>query len=139
MVGDDGYTLAENRRTRRRNRPTEVGTKESTFRGCRPRMDHFIGRVPKEWPEQHMRDMVVDKQVEIVDLKKTSHTEAPMSSYKLTIWRDDADKLIQPTAWPQFITCRCWTRPRRHSKPAWRRGYDPWDEAHDYWDAHSDT
>jgi hypothetical protein len=86
MVGDDGYTLAENRRTRRRNCPTEVSTKESTFRGCHPRMDHFIGRVPKEWLEQHLHDIVVEKQVEIVDLKKTSHAEAAISSYKLTNW-----------------------------------------------------
>lgn len=78
-------------------------------------MDLFIGHVPKEWPEQHVRDMAVDNRVETIDLKKTSHVEAAMPSYKLTIWRDDESKRMKPTAWPQFIACQRWTRLRRHS------------------------
>ena len=114
---DDFVTFksSTNRRNIRRNRQTVVSTKKSdVYSGCRPQSELFVGRVPKEYPEQHVRDMVADTGVEIIDIKKISHVDAPMTSYKLTVWRDTVDKLQQPTAWPEFITCCRWVRPRRH-------------------------
>ena len=114
---DDFVTFKSrtNRRNIRRNHQIVVGTKKSdVYRSCRPQSELFDGSVPKEYPEQHVRDMVADTGVEIIDIKKISHADAPMMSYKLTIWRDAVDQLLQPTAWPEFITCRCWVRPRRY-------------------------
>ena len=56
--------------------------------------------------EQYVRDMVFDTKVEILALHKICHADSVMTSYKLTIWRDDEDKLMQPGAWPQFISYR---------------------------------
>ena len=133
-----------NHRNIRRNHQTVAGTRKSDVsRGYRPQGELFVGRVPKEYPEQHVRDMVADTGVEKIDIKKISHVDAPMTSYKLTVWRDAVDKLLQPTAWPEFITCRRWVRPHRHRNDNthgnppndWGNG---WDEHRDRWDPHLD-
>ena len=50
--------------------------------------------------------MVIDVGVEIIELQKVSHDAATMASYKLTVWKDNIEKLLQPEVWPEFITCR---------------------------------
>ena len=72
--------------------------KSDVNRGCRPQSELFVGRVSKEYPEQHVRDMVADTGVEIIDIKKISHVDASMTSYKLTVWRNTVDKLLQLTS-----------------------------------------
>ena len=88
--------------------------------------------------------MVADTGVEIINIKKILHVDAPMTSYKLTVWRDAVDKLLQPTAWSEFITCCRWVRPRRHRDDNnthrippndWGNG---WDEHRNRWDPHVD-
>jgi hypothetical protein len=126
---DDGFIPARNRRDRRRKRVTVVGTKASEREGCRPRLDLFVSRVPKEYPEQHVRDMIVDNRVEILDIVKVSHEKANMTSYKVTIWADDEDRLMQPDAWPRFISCCRFVRPRRTDD---RRAHDRWNRDDNY-------
>ena len=50
--------------------------------------------------------MVIDVGIEIIELQKVSYDAAIISSYKLTVWKDDVEKLLQLDAWPEFITCR---------------------------------
>ena len=66
----------------------------------------FCRSYPKEYPDQYVHDMVIDVSVEIIKLQKVTHDATIMSSYKLTAWKDDVEKLLQPDAWPEFITCR---------------------------------
>ena len=94
---DDFVTFKSHtyRRNIRRNHQTVVGMKKSDVCcGCRPQSELFVGRVLKEYPEQHVRDMIADTGVEIIDIKKISHVDAPMTSYKLTVWRNAEDKLL---------------------------------------------
>ena len=91
-----------------------IGTKKShQYHGCRLRASLFVSRVPKEYPDQYLRDMVIDVCVEIIELQKVSHDAAIMSFYKFSVWKDDVEKLLQPDAWFKFITC-CRFRSHHH-------------------------
>ena len=59
--------------------------------------------------------MIADTGVEILDLILLSHENATMASYKVSIWKDDEEQLMKPDAWPQFISCRRYVRPRRRN------------------------
>ena len=105
-----------NRRSRRQERVTVVSTKKSEqFQGCRLRIDLFVSRVPKDYPTQHIKDMIADTGVEILDLILLSHENATMASYKDSIWKDDEERLMKPDAWPQCISYRRYVRPRRRN------------------------
>ena len=79
----------------------------------------------------------------ILDIKKMSHVDVSMMSYKLTVWHDAVDKLLQSTSWPEFITCRLWVRPHcyhddsSHGNPSNDWG-NVWDEHCEHWDPHVD-
>ena len=85
--------------------------------------------------------MIADTGVEITDIKKISHVDAPMTSHKLTVWHGAVDKLLLPTSWPEFITFRRCVQLRCHrddnthgnSPNDWGNG---WDEHRDRWDPH---
>ena len=82
----DGFSTVHNRRSRRRERVTVVGTKQSDrFQGCRSRIDPFVSRVPKEYPEQYIRDMIADTGVTPIQVNKLLHDDAMMTSYKVTV------------------------------------------------------
>ena len=84
-----------------------VSTKKNEqFQGCRPRIDLSIGRVPKDYPAQHIKDMIADTGEEILDFILLSHENATMASYKVSIWKDDEERLMKPDAWSQFISYR---------------------------------
>ena len=115
-VAANEYVTVRNRRNRRQERITMVGTKKSEqFQGRRPRINLFVSRVPKDYPAQHIKDMIVDTGVEILNLILLSHENATMALYKLSIWKDDEEQLMKPDAWPQFISCRRYVRSRRRN------------------------
>lgn len=130
----DGFVTINRRQ--RKPRTVVVGTKKSdVFHGCRPRANLFVSRVPKEYPVQHIKDMIADTGAEILDVQKLSHPDAAMSSYKVTVWRDDEAKLLLPTSWPEFITCRRYFRPRKQQQQQQqpRNRYDEWNEENEDW------
>ena len=115
-VAADKYITVRNRCNRRQERVTVVGTKKSEqFQGRRPRIDLFVSRVPKDYPAQHIKDMIADTGVEILDLILLSHENAAMALYKVSIWKDDEERLMKPNASPQFINCRRYVRRRRRN------------------------
>ncbi len=76
--------------------------------------------------------MIADTGVDILDIKMLSYEDASMKSFKVTVWRDDEERLMKPDAWPRYISCRRYVRPRRHNED-WgdRRAYDR-DNTDDY-------
>ena len=59
---------------------TVIGTKKSdVYRSCCPQSELFIGRIQKKYPKQHVQDMVADTDVKILDIKKISHVDMPMT------------------------------------------------------------
>ena len=69
--------------------------------------------------------MIADTGVTPIQVNKLSHGDAMMTSYKVTVWRDDEERLMKPDAWPRFISCRRYVHPRRH-----RQEYHEWDNWH---------
>jgi hypothetical protein len=142
-----GFTVVSNRGNRRKARPAVVGTKKSDlFHGCRHRISLFVSRAPSDYSEQQIRNMVQDTGVEILELKKISHPSANMSSFKMTVYKDDEEKLMISSVWPEFIACRRYIPPRRrvegvdHSDShvvgpvPIRKYHSDWDEANDRWE-----
>ena len=49
-----------------------------------------------------------------------------MTSHKVTVWRNDEERLIKPDAWSRFISCRryvrlCRRRQEHHECDDWHR------------------
>ena len=102
------------RNCRRRNRSTVIGTKKcDSLYGSRPRLDMFISCVSKEYSDNDLRRILTDENIEVIELKKVSHYLAAALSYKLTIYADLEVKLIQPSFWPEYISCRRFFTPRK--------------------------
>jgi len=74
--------------------------------------------VPKDYGEQHIRDMITDCNVTGLDIAKVSHRDANMCSFKVSVYRDDEAKLMLPDSWPEFIECRRFIAPRRRTNDA---------------------
>ena len=106
-MNPESFAIVHNRRFCRQERVNIVGNKQSDrFQGCHPRMDLFVSPVSKEYLEQYIRDMIADTGVTLIEVNKPSHDNAMMTSYKVTVWRDDEECLMKPDAWPRFISCR---------------------------------
>ena len=122
----DSFAIVYNRRFRRQERVTVVGTKQSDcFQKCRPRIDQFVSRVPKKYPEQYIRDMIAYTGVTPIEVNKLSHDNAMMTSYKVIAWRDEEERLMESDAWPRLISCRRYIRPRFR-----RQKHHKWDNWH---------
>ena len=95
----DSFAIVHNHRFRRQERVTVVGTKQSDcFQECRPRIDQFVSRVPKKYPEQYIRDMIAHTGVTPIEVNKLSHDNAMMTSYKVIAWRDEEERLMESDA-----------------------------------------
>ena len=57
--------------------------------------------------------MIVDTVVTLIKVNKLSHDNVMMISCKVTVWRYDEERLMKPDAWPRFISCCSYVRPRR--------------------------
>ena len=102
------------RNRRKRNRPTVIGTKKcDSLYDSRPRLDMFIIRVSKEYSDNDLRRILTDENIGVIELKKVSHDLAATLSYKLTIYADSEVKLMQPSFWPEYISCRRFFTPRK--------------------------
>ena len=111
----NNFTLVTNKRQQRRVRPTVVGTnKDAEFRGCRPRVDLFVSRIPIEYGVEHLRKLITGIGIEVLALVKVSHVDALAASFKLSIYRDDEEKTLDPGSWPEFVAVRLYIQRRRN-------------------------
>ncbi len=65
--------------------------------------------------------MIADTGVMPIQGNKLLHDDAVMTSYKVSVWRDDEERLMKPDAQPHFISC-CYVCPCRHHQE-----YHEWD------------
>ena len=111
----NNFTLVTNKRQQRRIRPTVVGTKkDAEFHGCRPRVDLFVSRIPNEYSVEHVRKLITGIGIEVLALVKVSHVDALAASFKLSIYRDDEQKALDPGSWPEFVAVRRYIQRRRN-------------------------
>ena len=109
------FTLVTNKRQQRRVRLTVVGTKkDAEFRGCHPRVDLFVSRFPSEYSVEHVRKLITGIFIEVLTLVKVSHVDALAASFKLSIYRDDEQKALDPGSWPEFVVVRRYIQRRRN-------------------------
>ena len=107
---DDGYQVVHHKR--RRKSPI-IGTKKhDQFHGSRPTVDIFLYRIPKIYSTDQVLDIAQDD-VEVLKLSRISHDDAVSNSYKLTIYADDEEKVMQPSYWPEFVACRRFIPPKQ--------------------------
>ena len=143
IKADDDFVTVSNRRRVRRDKDTVVGTKKDVvFHGCRPRVDLFISRIPREYDIEAVRNMVKDTGLEILSLDKVSHVDAHASSFKLTIYKDEEEKARAASVWPEYVECRrFWQKRHRAALPTLKSsGYDDWSQDDmTVWDPLPDT
>ena len=107
----DGFQTVRNHRQRRHKKPV-VGTKKyDQFHGNCPTVDMFIYRIPTNYTIDQVRDIAQDG-VQVLKLSKVSHDDAVNNSYKLTIYVNDEEKVMQSSYWPEFVACRRFIPPR---------------------------
>ena len=67
-------------------------------------MDMFIPHIPNAYTFDQIRDTAPDRE-QVLKITKISHDDAINSSYKLIIFADDEEKVMQPSYWPEFVAC----------------------------------
>ena len=59
-----------------------------------------------------MKDFLKTNNVNINEIKMTSHHESKYSSFKINISVNDRDKVLDPRFWPFGVKCEMWRAPR---------------------------
>ena len=109
------FTLVSNKRQQRRVRPTVVGTKkDAEFRGCRPQVNLFVSRIPSEYGVEHLRKLITGIDIEVLAFVKVSHVDALAASFKLSIYKDDEQKALDPRSWPELVAVLRYIQRRRN-------------------------
>lgn len=114
---NDGFELPPDQRRRelkREKRKFLVGKKQgtTTLKAAQENVELFVFRIHKDVDDAELRDYIERENVDIQELECISHGDAIKKSYKLTIIKENEDKVLNENFWPEGIACRKFYRQR---------------------------
>lgn len=118
-VGDkDGYQVAGiNKMMKRVSRMRIRGTaKDCSLKAAPPRTaDVFAANFDPDTTEDDIRDYLMSKSFNPIEIKQLSHVWARYKSYKISFNNDDFMRCFSEDIWPDMIDVRKYVPPRRPS------------------------
>ena len=76
--------------------------------GAPPPLRHIWVSHVSNASENSMKKYLNDNNVTVCDIKKTSHQMSKFSSYKISIYKTDLDKVFDENFWPNGVYCKIW-------------------------------
>ncbi len=84
----------------------------SDFTGGRQEVNMFVFRAEKGTSKRVVHRHCEKQGVPVINIKRKSHDEARFASFKLTIDRENIDRVMDEEFWPQGVGCRFYKRYR---------------------------
>ena len=107
IYDSDGYRTAMSRKSRR-----TIGraAASSDIAGAPPPLRQiWVSRVTNG-NGNSMKNFLSKNGVTVSDIEKTSHPMSKFSSFKITIYKPDLDKVFDENFWPDGVYCKIWYR-----------------------------
>ena len=85
------------------------GSKQSTgaLKGVRDSKDLYVGRCNPDVKTEDIKNYVKDEAgIDVIYCCIISKDDAPVKAFKITVIAEDADKLLDPSIWPNNIRVR---------------------------------
>ena len=101
-----------------RNRQTFIGKKvmtgEMSWGGVELLSHRYIGNVNSSVTAEMIENDIKSRGVDVVKLEENTITKhSRFKSFKLTVKRNDKEKVDDHSFWPMFVVCRPWYQPRQ--------------------------
>ena len=81
-----------------------------------PKRDFFLSRVIKGTDDDVIKNYLLDKGIQDVELKVVSNVSAKYKSYKLSVNVDSKDKIMHADLWPRGICIQKWIEKRNRAE-----------------------
>ena len=84
-----------------------IGNRKNSIIKSGSKFTHlFVSRVHSDVQQTELEKYICDEGINVVSVKKLSHEEARMNSYKVTILTEEKETAMKDTFWPDGIACR---------------------------------
>ena len=107
--GEDNLPWHTVRRRKMRANNVVKGSKQSTgaLKGVRDSKDLYVGRCNPDVKIEDIKNYVKDEAgIDVIYCCIISKDDAPVKAFKITVIAEDADKLLDPSIWPENIRVR---------------------------------
>ena len=102
LVDDEGFQPMESRYARRRR------YQAASLVGAPPPLRYvFVSRIQRG-NVHSLFDFLKSKNINVQKVERTSHIEAKFKSFKVSLYKDEVDKIINSIIWPKGIIVRIW-------------------------------
>ena len=105
LVDEDGFHIVESKARRRRR--TKIQNIDD-FQGMKPRMKNIFICNIVSGNESIIRKYIENKNIEVLDIVKVSHSNAKLKSFKISILENNLGTVLNNNFWPNGVTCRLW-------------------------------